>query len=434
LETQLASFHDRFVTLETRIDGKWRPTVPLVQFFNSVEPVTDFFRDVVPELSIAGIQAEIVISRAEYRADRSSLGDVLAASKARIVRIAAGTGTPRGQLRKILVLMTYSIGALWRSWAGGRETLAFFLTQPPLFPLVGLALRKIRRQHYCCLVMDLYPQVLAADGALASDGAVYGLLARWMCAALSGADVVFVIGRCMRDRLIAEGVSSERIVVVHNWAHEGRIRPIERERNPLAQRFGIRSEFVVLYSGNMGLAHRFDTILAVAKRLRDRNDIQFVFLGEGIRRAEVTKEIDVNRLRNVRVAGLVPEADLAYSQSLGDVHFVCLRDEFVGLVVPSKTYSALAAGRAIIYEGASQGEIARMVRDERIGHVIDSGDVDSLEAAIVAMAGNRAATIAMGVRARELALGSYGRTAAVRRYVQVLSDLFRGRNGQVHGD
>jgi glycosyltransferase involved in cell wall biosynthesis len=392
----------------------------VVRFFNTYEPVTDFYRDLIPALRAAGMPCEIVISSASYRRGRGSLSESVPAG---VQVIPSGVAHADSRLKKMAVVASYTLGASLRGLFGRTHRINFFLTQPPLFSMFGPALRSVRAQSYCCLVMDLYPHVLAADGAMSESSLAFRLLRRLALDALSGADRVFAIGRCMRDRLIAEGVPSGKITVVHNWANELAITPVPHDRNPLRERYRLKGELVVLYSGNMGVAHHFDSILGVARRLRGRSDIRFLFLGDGFRRNEVERARRDGQLDNITVDGLQPSELLAYSQSLGDIHFVCLRPQFTGLMVPSKAYSALAAGRPILYEGAAEGEIARMVSEENIGAAVPLGDVDAMTSFVVNMADDRDRCARLGARARALAVGRFGRQASLDLYCDHLSRL-----------
>lgn len=395
----------------------------MIRFFNTYEPVTDFYRDLLPVLAERGLLSEVVISSAKYRPGRSDLAGVLSGHGVHVCRVPAGIGYASSRPRKLVVLLTYVLGATVRGLVGPQVNLNFFLTQPPLFALLGRVFRVLRGQRYCCLVMDLYPHVLAAGGRMSTRGFLYRLLRRVMRSTLQKAEVVFVIGRCMRDRLIVEGVDRERIVVVHNWAHEQRIHPVPRECNPLRAQFGLGDEFVILYSGNMGVAHRFDTILEAAQRLRNRCTIRFLFLGEGEGRRAIGEAVRSRGLSNVVIGNLQPDHLLLYSQSLGDVHYVCLRDEFSGLMVPSKAYSTLAAGRALLYEGADGDEVARIIRDNGLGICVPPGDVGAMVSAILRLADDRARTRAMSERARVAATSTYSRQAALASYAAAIGSL-----------
>jgi len=403
-----------------------RPDQPVVRFFNTYEPVTDFYRDLVPALADAGLLGEVVVSRADYRAGRGALQDLLAPSGARVIGIPAGFSQANTRPRKLFVSLSYALGSMFKSLFARAAAVNFFLTQPPLFVAWGRVLRALRGTPYCCLIMDLYPNILAAHGMLRKDSWLYRLTRKLMFGALKSADRVFVIGRCMRDLLIDEGVPADRIIVVNNWANESKIIPVSRSENTLAERYGIGQEFVVIYSGNIGISHDFHTIVNAAQRLASRTDIRFLFFGEGARYRELAAEKKHRQLDNLILDGLQPAELLAHSQSLGDVHFVTLRSAFTGVVVPSKAYSALASGRPLIYEGQPEGEIARMIVENDIGGVVPPGDVNAMVELISGMAEDRAATQRMGEKARALAEGEYGRQTSVERYVSALKIIIEG--------
>lgn len=398
---------------------------PVVRFFNTHEPVTDFYRDLVPELTSAGLASEIVISRAGYRAGRGRLEEALAPFNARVIRMPAGLSRAESGPGKLLIMLSYTLGSMLTSLLGRSAAVNFFLTQPPLFAAWGRVVRAVRGTPYCCLIMDLYPHVLAAHGTLGKSAWLYRLARRLMIGTLKAADHVFVIGRCMRDLAIAEGVPAGQITVVTNWANASAIRPVPRSANGLAARHGLGDAFVVLYSGNLGRSHDFRTLVEAASRLSSRADIRFLFFADGPRLRALAAEKERRQLDNVVLEGLQPAEWLAESQSLGDVHFVTLRAAFTGLVVPSKAYSALAVGRPLIYEGSPEGEIARMIVEHDIGGVVAPGDADAMVGLIEDLAGNPERRQAMGQRARSLAEGPYGCRASVARYVQALLGVVR---------
>jgi colanic acid biosynthesis glycosyl transferase WcaI len=182
----------------------------------------------------------------------------------------------------------------------------------------------------------------------------------------------------------------------------------------------LTTETVVQYSGNQGVSHTFEEIIEVALRLRDVPGLRFVFVGDGSRHHELEEAKARLSLQNVLLVPFQPVSLLAQSLSLGDIHFVSLRPGFEGLVVPSKAYGVLAAGRPMIYLGRSQGEIARMVSETGMGQVISPGDVDGLERAVLEAHRNVEARERQGRTALEVFRARYGRAHSVGRYVDLL--------------
>ena len=112
---------------------------------------------------------------------------------------------------------------------------------------------------------------------------------QWRNRSLRDAEATAVIGDLMARKVQALGTPAERIHVIPNWSNDEDIQPIALIDNPLRQTWGLEGKFVLGYSGNLGRAHEFDTVLAAAERLR--NDKRFVFLmiGGGKRFEELAR-------------------------------------------------------------------------------------------------------------------------------------------------
>ena len=105
---------------------------------------------------------------------------------------------------------------------------------------------------------------------------------------------------------------------------------------------------------------------------------------------------------------------LKYSLSAADVHWISLRPEFEGLVVPSKIYGIAAAGRPIIAITAKDGEIAALVESHRCGFVIEPGDAQALAARLTDLANDPALCAELGMRARTMLQNDLTKAHAVR--------------------
>ena len=393
-----------------------------IRFFNTFEPVTSFYRDLLPFLAAQGTTVEIVVSNTEYRAGRGRLEEFVKHPGIRVTRIPAGYEIACNKFQKIWVMITYMAGAALRSLFGYKVELNFFLTQPPLFSAWGYLLKNLRRQRYACLMMDIYPNVAVQDGMFKETAITTRLLKAISRFTLRHSDIIIVIGRCMRDYLEAQGISPQRIHMITNWTDENKVIPVPHSRNSLRQELSIENDFIILYSGNMGISHFFDDIIEVARRLREIDDLRFIFIGNGVKRKEIELAKKKYNLSNVLLLPFQPVGRLPESLSIGDVHFISLRDGFKGLVVPSKAYSALAVGRPIIYQGSKCGEIARMVAESNIGSVVPLWDADALEREILNYYRNPSIAAEQGSNALVLSIERFSRKQALDKYKRVLVD------------
>jgi glycosyltransferase involved in cell wall biosynthesis len=170
--------------------------------------------------------------------------------------------------------------------------------------------------------------------------------------------------------------------VIHNWVPISHVRPIPRHQNALRVEWALSDRFVVGYSGNMGRAHEFDTILAAAEVLQNDPTVTFLLIGGGAHRERVEREIESRGLRNVLLKPYQPVERLAHSLSAPDMHVVTLRPEMEGCIVPSKFYGVLAAGRPLVFIGRPDGEIGRLVTAHACGFAVWPGDHAGLVTAI----------------------------------------------------
>lgn len=267
-----------------------------------------------------------------------------------------------------------------------RTDFVVTMTDPPMLVAAGLALKFFKRNRVIHWAQDLYPEVAEEIGVLPRANFATNLLRSLSTAALKDCDAVVAIGRCMASRITARGISYARIAIIPNWAPP--IQPIERSKNPFRRAHGLEGEFVVVYSGNMGLAHDFDTILNAADSLRGQR-VVFLFIGEGPRRVEVEAAARLRGIDNIRFLPPQPADNLSESLSAADAHLVTMLPNLSGLVVPSKVYGVLASGRPCMFLGPSDSEAARLLRETDSGVVIEPGQPAQLASAILDWAGDQ---------------------------------------------
>jgi colanic acid biosynthesis glycosyl transferase WcaI len=189
----------------------------------------------------------------------------------------------------------------------------------------------------------------------------------------------------------------------------------------LRRKWGLENKFVVGYSGNLGRAHEFDTVLAASERLRHDPRIVFIFIGGGHRMDELERIVKSRHLDASFL--LVPYQDrinLKHSLGVPDVHWISLKPAVEGMIVPSKFYGIAAAGRPTIAITAHDGEIARLIQEHSCGLVIEPGQADALAEAITRLSNDPQSLAAMGQRARAMLEAHFTHRQALDRW----SDVF----------
>ena len=294
-------------------------------------------------------------------------------------------------------------------------------TDPPLVSVTAAGAAHVRGARLVNWVQDLFPEVAECLGMLRRDGATGGVLRRARNIALRHAAANVAIGTRMARRL--EAVGSGEVRTIGNWTNDDAVRPVPAAQNRLRREWDLEGRFIVGYSGNLGRAHECETLLGAAERLRGQSDIVFLFIGGGHLIEAPKAAFAARKLASLRVRPYQPQAGLANVLSLPDVHWVSLRPELEGLIVPSKFYGICAAGRPVIMVGDRDGEIGSIVRDAGCGMAVARGDDAGFASAILRLRNDCALRDAMGRRARRVLDDRFSRSRALRLWQDLIAEL-----------
>jgi len=318
----------------------------------------------------------------------------------------------RGRMGRVLSYVSYYVMCAVRGLTAPRPDVVVTLTTPPLLPLIGTLIKWLRGSKHFLWEMDLYPDVavdvnyIRRGGLLDRSTGVLADLAR------RKSDGIIALGDCMRRRLMARGIPQEKIFVAENWADGNLIRPVPRT--------AARAELVVLYSGNLGLAHDVDTIAEAIEELKQDLRFRFVFAGGGPVRRALEDRCRRQDLRQVDFKSYTRRAGLGESLGAGDVGLVTQRAACLGSVVPSKVYGLMAAARPILFIGPAESTAAHVIRRFHCGWHVSNGDVAGLVQLLAHLAANPAEVQEAGQRARQAFLEHYDRPVGVARICRLL--------------
>ncbi|MEO5333097.1 MAG: glycosyltransferase family 4 protein [Magnetococcus sp. YQC-5] len=303
-----------------------------------------------------------------------------------------------------------------------KGDLVVAMTDPPMISLVAAWVVRIKKALLINWIQDLFPEVAQALEMRGMHGLPAKWLRQWRNRSLIAANINVVLGHGMARKLHAEGVASNQISIIHNWSDGTKINAVPPAANPLRQEWGLVDRFVVGYSGNMGRAHEFETLLAAAQLLKTQPKISFLFIGGGAKRQTVLNETKRLGLDNIHFQPYQPTERLAESLSVADVHWISLLPAMEGLIVPSKFYGSAAVGRPILFVGDPAGEIASLLQQFQCGYSIMPGDAQQLAERIAQLATDDALRQQMGAQARHMLEERFDRSLAVQAWQTVLQE------------
>lgn len=379
--------------------------------------------DLAEWLAAEGHDVHVLCSRGGSRPDLPRRPRTERHNGVTIHRVGATALGRRSTLTRLADYLSFAQSALRRAVGLPRFDVVVTLTTPPLVGLLGSVLQKLKGSLHVYWSMDLHPDASLALGRMSPRNPVVRALAWLSDSVHRRADQVVVLGPYMQDRVLQKGVRPGRVATIPVWSRADEITPLPRAGHPLRETLGLGDRLVAMYSGNLGLAHGFDDFLTAARAFRKRDDLVFLFVGTGPRRASIEMAIRDEGLANVRLLDPVPREQLGDLLTLADLHLISMRSEMVGIVVPSKLYGAMAAGRPSLFVGPVHCEPADLIRQAEAGWTARQGEPAEVIAAMEQFLADPAEARLKGERGFEAFLERYERAACCESWSDLLAGL-----------
>ena len=316
----------------------------------------------------------------------------------------------------------------------------YLASTPPIQGVLGGMLKKLKKVPFVYNLQDIFPDSLVGTGLAKKDGLLWKIGRRIENFTYRNADKIIVISQDFKRNIMAKGVPEEKIEVVYNWVDENAITPVKDEENELFEEFGISMDkFRVVYAGNLGNAQNIEIIVNAARRLKDNKEIEFIIFGKGGLEDEIKATKAKEQLDNLKILPLQPYERVAKVYGLGHVCIVACKPGLGGAAMPSKTWSIMSSGRAVL-ANFDEGELKEIVKGgpstlrgasgtagsgtaKPCGVFTKAGDLEGFVAAIEELSQHPERCAEMGRNGRQFILENLTREVGTRKYVEVIKGV-----------
>ncbi|WP_437830172.1 glycosyltransferase family 4 protein [Sorangium sp. So ce1153] len=342
----------------------------------------------------------------------------------RVLRTWIYAAANRGKVRRSLAYGSFALSTLTLAQRELPRADVLIATSPQFLTAVaGYGVAKLRGLPFVFEVRDLWPESIVAVGALPEEHPVVRGLTVVEEHLYRAADEIVVVTRSFRERLVARGVPADKIDIIRNGVDLGRFTPSSRA-TPLRAELGFGDRLVVAYVGTHGMAHGLSAVLDVAHGLRDREDIRFLFVGDGAERASLQARARELGLSGVTFLGARPRDAMNEVYATADICLVPLRKtELFQTVIPSKIFEILAMERPIVI--SVDGEARSIVEEAQAGLFAPPEDVAAMTRAILELAADPDRRRRMGEAGRAYVTRSFDRDTLACDYAEVLERVVR---------
>lgn len=303
----------------------------------------------------------------------------------------------------------------------------YVVVSPPL--LLGLAVRVlqfVKRRPYVFHVQDLQPDAAVGLGML-QPSAFTRFLYRLETLAYRHAAAVSGISQGMLEAFTRKGVPATRQIYFPNGANLPPPEQLPPRGNFRARNGFAATEFLAIYSGNLGVKQGLDILVATARRLLT-HPIRIVICGDGAMRPKLEQAITAEKLHNLTLLPLQPDRE--YLEMLADSD-VCLVTQQAGAgaaFFPSKLLSVLAVARPVLGVADEASELRRAIVTGQFGICVPPGDAARLAESLQILVSQPATLATYGQNGRRY-VEQFAFPVVQARFTTELQNLVRSPRG-----
>ena len=262
-----------------------------------------------------------------------------------------------------------------------------FTTSPPLFlGIAGYLISKIKKTVFVFDIRDLWPKFGVDSGNLTKNTIYVRLAERLEDSLYKRADIITVTTNGKYEYLNeVKGISGTKITVLPNGVDKEFLN-LETDNN-IKTKFFNNGVFTVLYAGLIGIAQGVDIIVKAANILKEKRDIKFYIVGEGVEKCPIQRLTKELGLDNIFFVKNLPKEKIATFLRNTDVTIIPLKKASFTESVPSKLLESLAFKCPVIL--SASGESTTIVEKSNGGLITTPGNEEELAVAILKLYENR---------------------------------------------
>ena len=344
--------------------------------------------DLCAELSKRGHDVSVVTSSRAYEDPRKRFAAAEVHDGVKIERLGM-TGFGKGAVwRRLMDFGSFNLAIAWHLlWRGrGSVDVVLGMTSPPLVSFLGAWAARNKGWKFCYWAMDLQPELAIEAGMIRKGSLAARLLEGMGNAVFRWADRTVALDSFMAEHIRKRSGGNAEVAVLPVWPVMAAGWKGSREENPFRKAQGFGDRIVVMYSGNHAVVHSLDTLLEAALRLRADPRFLFVFIGGGVRTADVRRFREQHGLETVVQLPYQPREVIHESLASADLHVVVMGDGQVGYTHPNKVYGAMFVGRPFLYIGPSPSHVTQLAEACPGNLLARHGDAEAVVAGLVGFA------------------------------------------------
>lgn len=280
---------------------------------------------------------------------------------------------------------------------------------------------KKKKMKVVALLQDVWPDNAVASGLIGQGGLIYKFFEFWQKKVYKKSDKIICISADMKQFIIDKGVKESKLQVIHNWGYTDDTVDISWEENEFVKKYQLDEDvFYAIYAGNIGRMQNVELIIRTAKQLKDKQNIRFLIIGDGVNKESIEQLAKQECLENVIFLPMQPKELATSVYSAASVNLIPLVEGGIKTALPSKTGVVLSCGKPVAVCVDKDSEFSKLILDNECGVAVCPTDEDQLAQAIVDISQGKITFSSQ--KLRQVFCDNFSRKVNVQKYKECLID------------
>ncbi|EIW6614557.1 glycosyltransferase family 4 protein [Clostridium perfringens] len=369
-----------------------------------------------------GLEVDVLTTKNAYREEKQDLGKYEIYRGINIKRVFSTEGNRDSKIGRLLNYITFTTSVFFNLLFKKNYDKILFVSNPPLVPFIGYLIKKLRGKNYIYLVHDIYPDVAEKLGVI-KKGSIISKVMNYMNKKIyTNAERIIALGKDMKRVIADKGVDEEKIEIVTNWA-DSRVNYEKEVDKNFYKKYRLENKFNILYTGNISKVHAIDTIVEVAKILKNEEDIMFTFVGDGNRKQDLIKLKEKEDLRNIQLENYMFGEEYNNLLNCANLFITTLQQGIEGLGVPSKTYTYMSVAKPLIAVMSEDSEIGSMVNQYNLGKQFNNKEYNNIAEFILELKNSNELYNEISKNVRNKFLNEYERKKVTNKFFNIIKNI-----------
>lgn len=367
-----------------------------------------------------GLEVDVLTTKNAYREEKQDLRKYEIYRGINIKRVFSTEGNRDSKIGRLLNYITFTTSVFFNLLFKKNYDKILFVSNPPLVPFIGYLIKKLRGKNYIYLVHDIYPDVAEKLGVIKKRSIISKVMNYMNKKIYTNAERIIALGKDMKSVIADKGVDEEKIEIVTNWA-DSRVNYEKEVDKNFYKKYRLENKFNILYTGNISKVHAIDTIVEVAKILKNEEDIMFTFVGDGNRKQDLIKLKEKEDLRNIQLENYMFGEEYNNLLNCANLFITTLQQGIEGLGVPSKTYTYMSVAKPLIAIMSENSEIGSMVNQYNLGKQFNNKEYHKIAEFILELKNSNELYNEISKNVRNKFLNEYERKKVTNKFYKVIN-------------